>query len=123
MKNVKPGKYRVVAEMSFYSYFDWHNCPSPERISLTFKKKPVNGVNVTETKGLKSQKVRAKFKKVSGAKKYQVKIGGKVKTIKKTSYVSKKLKGDKYYGISVRAKVGKKYGPWSPKRRVWVREK
>ena len=110
MKNVKPGKYRVVAEMSFYSYFDWHNCPSPERISLTIKKKPVNGVNVTETKGLKSQKVRAKFKKVSGA-------------IKKTSYVSKKLKGDKYYGISVRAKVGKKYGPWSPKRRVWVREK
>ena len=47
----------------------------------------------------------------------------KVKTIKKTSYLSKKLKGDKYYGISVRAKVGKKYGPWSPKRRVWVREK
>ena len=93
--------------MSFYSYFDWHNCPSPERISLTIKKKPVNGVNVTETKGLKSQ----------------VKIGGKVKTIKKTYYVSKKLKGDKYCGISVRAKVGKKYGPWSPKRRVWVREK
>ena len=102
--------------MSFYSYFDWHNCPSPERISLTIKKKPVNGVNVTETKVLKSQKVRVKFK-------YQVKIGGKVKTIKKTSYVSKKLKGDKYYGISVRAKVGKKYGPWSTKRRVWVREK
>ena len=50
--------------MSFYSYFDWHNCPSPERISLTIKKKPVNGVNVTETKGLKSQKVRVKFKKV-----------------------------------------------------------
>ena len=93
--------------MSFYSYFDWHNCPSPERISLTIKKKPVNGVNVTETKGLKSQKVRVKFKKVAGAKKYQVKIGGKVKTIKKTSYLSKKLKGDKYYGISVRAKVGK----------------
>lgn len=63
MKIVKPGKYRVVAEMSFYSYFDWHNCPSPERISLTIKKKPVNGVNVTETKGLKSQKVRVKFKK------------------------------------------------------------
>ena len=61
--------------MSFYSYFDWHNCPSPERISLTIKKKPVNGVNVTETKGLKSQKVRVKFKKVAGAKKYQVKIG------------------------------------------------
>ena len=81
--------------MSFYSYFDWHNCPSPERISLTIKKKPVNGVNVTETKGLKSQKVRVKFKKVAGAKKYQVKIGGKVKTIKKTYYVSKKLKGDK----------------------------
>ena len=106
--------------MSFYSYFDWHNCPSPERISLTIKKKPVNGVNVTETKGLKSQKVRVEFKKVAGAKKYQVKIGGKVKTIKKTYYVSKKLKGDTYY---VRAKVGKKYGPWSPKRRVWVREK
>ena len=50
IKIVKPGKYRVVAEMSFYSYFDWHNCPSPERISLTIKKKPVNGVNVQKLK-------------------------------------------------------------------------
>lgn len=121
--DIKPGKYTVVATTSFYSYFDWHNCPSPERISLTVKNKPANGVNVIETKALDSQKIKVKFKKVSGAKKYQIKIGGQVKTVKKTTYVSKKLKADKLYTVSIRAKVGSKYGPWSPKRTVWVSDK
>ena len=95
--------------MSFYSYFDWHNCPSPERISLTIKKKPARCVSVTETKGLKSQKVRVKFKKVAGAKKYQVKIGGKVKTVKR------------YYIQKVKEKINTMYFcSLKVERKIWV---
>ncbi|MCR4847107.1 MAG: leucine-rich repeat domain-containing protein, partial [Eubacterium sp.] len=82
-------------------------------------------VNLKSAKNLKGKKLKAIWKKVNGAKGYEVQYStnkkfkkAKTKTTKKTSFVIKKLKKKKTYYVRVRAYTidasGKKVpGKWS----------
>lgn len=119
-KGEKRGKYKVVADMKFYTYFDWRSCPSSKVSYITVKNKPQNGVSVKKVKNVFGYKIKASWKKVKNAKKYQVRIGSRIYKTKKTSFVSNELRQEKWYNVKVRAYVGKKWGPWSPKRSVYT---
>ena len=93
------------------------------------KVKAPGKVKITSVKNVKGKKISAKWKKVKGAKGYQVQYAlskkfKKKKSIqtKKTKYTIKKLKKKKTYYIRVRAYKmnGKKkvYGKWSKVKKV-----
>ena len=93
------------------------------------KVKAPGKVKVTSVKNIKGKKISAKWKKVKGAKGYQLQYAlskkfKKKKSIqtKKTKYTIKKLKKKKTYYIRVRAYKmnGKKkvYGKWSKVKKV-----
>jgi hypothetical protein len=77
-------------------------------------------VTIKKAVNQKGKKIKITWKKVSGAKSYQVKVGNKSYTAKKTSYVAKKLKVGKSYKIKVRAKNAAGYGKWSKAKKVKV---
>lgn len=119
-KGEAAGTYEVVATMQFYTYFEWRECPSAKTSTITLVKKPKYGVRVKSVKNIKGSKIKVKWKKVSKAKKYQVRIGKKKYTTKKTVIISKKLKKEEWYDVSVRAYVGGKFRQWSPARSVYT---
>ncbi|MCR5835344.1 MAG: hypothetical protein K6G88_02415 [Lachnospiraceae bacterium] len=79
-------------------------------------------VTIKKAVNQKGKKIKITWKKVSGAKSYQVKVGSKSYTAKKTSYVAKKLKVGKSYKIKVRAKNAAGYGKWSKAKKVKVKK-
>lgn len=89
--------------------------------------------SIISAKNKKAGEIVLKFKKVSGAKDYQIQYstkksfkGKKAKTTSKISYTIKKLKKKKTYYIRVRAYKlnGKKkvYGAWSKVKKVKVKK-
>ncbi|MCR5797527.1 MAG: leucine-rich repeat protein [Eubacterium sp.] len=93
----------------------------------------VGKVKIKKAKNVKKKAIKLKWKKVSGAKGYQISYSlkkkpakGKKKTTKKLSFKIKKLKKKKKYNVWVRAfKIsnGKKvYGAWSKKKRVKIKK-
>ena len=97
------------------------------------KVKAPGKVKVTSVKNVKGKKISTKWKKVKGAKGYQLQYAlnkkfKKKKSIqtKKTKYIIKKLKKKKTYYIRVRAYKmnGKKkvYGKWSKVKKVKVKK-
>lgn len=90
-------------------------------------------VKITRAKNIKKRKISLKFKKVKGAKGYQIRWcdnrkfrGYLQKRTTKTSYTLKKLRKKKTYSIKVRAYKlsGKRkvYGAWSKVKRVKIRK-
>ena len=90
-------------------------------------------VNLSTVKNAKGKKINVKWKKVKGAKGYQLQYAlnkkfKKKKSIqtKKTKYTIKKLKKKKTYYIRVRAYKmnGKKkvYGKWSKVKKVKIKK-
>ena len=90
-------------------------------------------VKITRAKNIKKRKISLKYKKVKGAKGYQIRWcdnkkfrGYLQKRTTKTSYTLKKLRKKKTYSIKVRAYKlsGKRkvYGAWSKVKRVKIRK-
>ena len=89
-------------------------------------------VNLKSAKNIKGKKIKAIWKKVTGAKGYEIQYStnkkfkkAKTKTTKKTTFVIKKLKKKKTYYVRVRAykldAAGKKVpGKWSKVKKVKV---
>ena len=107
--------------------------PSSSNNEDTPKVKAPSKVKLTSAKNGKGKKFTVKWKKVTGAKGYQLQYAlnkkfKKKKSIqtKKTKYTIKKLKKKKTYYIRVRAYKmnGKKkvYGKWSTVKKVKVRK-
>ncbi len=87
--------------------------------------KKLGKVKKVKAKNNKKGRVTVTWKKVAHAKKYQVKVGKKSYTSKKTKYVVKKgLKKGKTYKIKVRAKAanGYKAGAWSKAVKVKIKK-
>ncbi len=109
--------------------------PSVTKIPVTTKKqlrKP-GKATIKKIKNLKTKKVKLTFKKVAGAKGYQVKYAvnkkfKKVKTkiTKKSVLTINKLKKNKTYYFKARAFVldgkSKKYGAWSKVKRIKIKK-
>ena len=90
-------------------------------------RKKLSKVIVKSTKG-KKKSILLKYKKVKGARKYQIQLSTSKKfkkpkryTTKKLVYRIKKLKKKKVYYIRVRALNGKTKGKWSKARKIKVR--
>lgn len=78
-------------------------------------------VTIKTAKNVKTKKIKVTWKKVTGATKYQVKVGTKKKVTKKLTYTMKGLKKNKTYKVTVRAyKKGAGYGAWSKIKKVKV---
>ena len=103
-----------------------------QNVSTINVKKP-DKVKIKSAKNLKGKKIKLTWKKISGAKGYQIKYsdskkfnGSWIKSTKKTSYTIRKLdKNTKYY-ITVRAFVNngknKLYGSWSKVKKIKVKK-
>lgn len=88
----------------------------------TTVKKP-GKVKIKSAKNVKGKKIKITWKKVTGATKYQVKVGTTKKTTKKLTYTMKGLKKNKTYKVNVRAyKKGAGYGAWSKTKKVKVKK-
>ena len=99
------------------------NNNTPATPAQTAKK--LGKVKKVKAKNNKKGRVTVTWKKVAHAKKYQVKVGKKSYTSKKTKYVVKKgLKKGKTYKIKVRAKAanGYKAGAWSKAVKVKIKK-
>lgn len=77
---------------------------------------------------MKKKTIVLTYKKVKGAKKYQIQVSrnkgfkkSKNYTTKKLAYVLKKLKKKKVYYIRVRGLNGKVRGRWSKVRKVKIK--
>lgn len=133
-KDNPAGTYKLLATMA---YFDdgWVLAPTDTEVTITLKGnqvpaqvKTLNTVKKTVTPSpkikkavsAKGSKIKAKWSAVKNAKKYQIAIGSKKFTVKKTSYTSKKLKKGKIYSVKVRAYANKKWTKWSKKKRIKV---
>lgn len=80
-------------------------------------------VKKVKAKNNKKKTLKITWKKVTNAKKYQVKVGEKTYNTKKTKLTVKKLKKGKKYIIKVRAKAaGYKTGAWSKKVKVKIKK-
>lgn len=79
---------------------------------------------VKSVKAKNSAKKTAKitWKKVKGAKSYQVKVGNKKYNAKKVSYTVKKLTVGKTYKVQVRAKNAAGFGKWSKAVKVTIKK-
>lgn len=76
-----------------------------------------------KAKNNKAKTVKVTWRKVSSAKKYEVKVGNKTYTAKKATLTVKKLKKGKTYKIKVRAKAtGFKTGAWSKTVKVKIKK-
>ncbi len=107
--------------------------PEASTSSKTVKVKAPSKVKLTSAKNGKGKKLTVKWKKVTGAKGYQLQYAmnkkfKKKKSVqtKKTKYTIKKLKKKKTYYIRVRAYKmnGKKkvYGKWSTVKKVKIKK-
>lgn len=80
-------------------------------------------VKNVKAKNNKKKAITVTWKKVTNAKKYQVKVGTKTYNTKKTKLVVKKLKLKKKYTVKVRAKAaGYKTGAWSKAVKVTIKK-
>lgn len=118
--NVKPGEYTLLATMSYYDGDDWRLCPEDSTVAITIKKIPAP--KLKSAKNVKGKKITAKWSKVKNATKYQVKIGSKTYSSKKTAYTAKKLKKGKTYKVKVRACMNNKWSKWSNTKKVKIRK-
>lgn len=114
----KAGEYTLVATMAYYTYGEWQLCSEDTVVAITLKNIPAP--KLKSAKNVKGKKITAKWSAVSKAAKYQVKIGSKTYTAKKTSYTAKKLKKGKTYKVAVRAYRNKRWSKWSNSKKVKV---
>lgn len=119
-KNAPAGEYTVLATGSYYTDGKWNLCSDDAQVAVTLKNIPAPKLN--SAKNVKGKKISAKWSKVSKATKYQVKIGSKTYTSKKTSFKSKKLKKGKTYSVKVRAYMNKKWSKWSNTKKVKIKK-
>lgn len=105
-----PGKYTVVAEMEFYTYLSWHDCPtSPEKTYIILETNAPKKQTVKSLKVQNGRKLKVTWKKDTQADGYLIEYStdrkfkkgkksitiGKNKTTKKT--ITKLKKGKQYY--------------------------
>lgn len=99
--------------------------PKVDTPVVTPVKKPAKA-KISSAKNVKTKKITVKWKKVTGATKYQVRtvLGKKTvkKTTTKTTYTFKKLKKNKTYKVSVRAYNSAGYGAWSTAKKVKIKK-
>ncbi len=97
--------------------------PVTDTVTTPVVKKPAKA-KISSAKNVKTKKITVKWKKVTGATKYQVRtvLGKKTvkKTTTKTTYTFKKLKKNKTYKVSVRAYNSAGYGAWSTAKKVKI---
>lgn len=81
-------------------------------------------VQVKKVKAVNNAKksVKVTWKKVKGAKSYQVKVGNKKYNAKKTNVKIKKLAVGKSYKVQVRAKNAAGFGKWSKAVKVTIKK-
>ena len=79
----------------------------------------VKGVKVVNNA---KKSVKVTWKKVKGAKSYQVKVGNKKYNAKKTNAKIKKLAVGKTYKVQVRAKNAAGFGKWSKAVKVTIKK-
>ena len=92
----------------------------------------VKNVKKSKVKYVQSKKINGKkcfgnyrtisWKKVKGAKSYQVKVGNKKYNAKKTNVKIKKLAVGKTYKVQVRAKNAAGFGKWSKAVKVTIKK-
>ena len=75
-----------------------------------------------KAKNNKAKTVKVTWKKVKGAKSYQVKVGNKKYNAKKTNVKIKKLAVGKSYKVQVRAKNAAGFGKWSKAVKVTIKK-
>lgn len=133
-KGEKPGVYRVVANMQFYTYYTWYECPSPEITYITLRATRPGKQTIKSLKTQKGKKLKVSWKKDSKANGYQIQYSTDKKfrksvksiTISKNKTTSKTIsnlkKGKQYYvrvrSYSINPGTGAKlYGTWSNTKR------
>ncbi len=131
-KGEKAGEYTVVANMQFYTYYSWYECPTPEITYITLKATRPGKQTIKSLKTQKGKKLKVSWKKDSKANGYQIqystdkKFKKSVKSItisnnKTTSKTISNLKKGKQYYVRVRSytknKSQKLYGTWSNTKR------
>lgn len=137
--------WSAVMEVDYVRYYTGNPTVAPTTNAGISNQKPVattaaakkvtkpKKVKITRAKNIKKRKISLKYKKVKGAKGYQIRWcdnkkfrGYLQKRTTKTSYTLKKLRKKKTYSIKVRAYKlsGKRkvYGAWSKVKRVKVRK-
>lgn len=117
-KNVPAGKYTLLATGAYYTDGEWKLCSYDAEVSIILKNIPAPKLKTA--KNVKGKKITAKWSAVKKASKYQVKIGSKTYSTKKTSYTVKKLKKGKTYSVKVRTYMNKKWSKWSNTKKVKV---
>lgn len=119
-KNAAAGKYTVYATGSYYTDGEWHLCSTDAIVAITLKAIPAP--KLKSAINAKGKKITAKWSAVKKAAKYQVKIGSKTYSTKKTSYTAKKLKKGKTYAVKVRTYMNKKWSKWSNVKKVKIKK-
>lgn len=100
---------------------------TPSTVAPTTAAPAVVARKPAQVKGVKAvnnakKSVKVTWKKVKGAKSYQVKVGNKKYNAKKTNAKIKKLAVGKTYKVQVRAKNAAGFGKWSKAVKVTIKK-
>ena len=103
------------------------NTGAPSTVAPTTAAPAVVASKPAQVKGVKvvnnaKKSVKVTWKKVKGAKSYQVKVGNKKYNAKKTNAKIKKLAVGKSYKVQVRAKNAAGFGKWSKAVKVTIKK-
>ncbi len=103
------------------------NTVAPTTVAPTTAAPAVVASKPAQVKGVKAvnnakKSVKVTWKKVKGAKSYQVKVGKKKYNAKKTNAKIKKLAVGKTYKVQVRAKNAAGFGKWSKAVKVTIKK-